>query len=164
MKNSMVEPSLYGYFEISEDCFLVRSEVLEGNRALHMLKFVDDDPLVHPEEESIISDAIKHVLSLSLDRRSKMSIGIDELSSSEVPINVFHSVLFRRRAFKSGTSPRIDSRCTGVMTHNSVRSSGLPHDHAVYQPVNLLHVLVIYRFHTLPLFQGSAVLEPTAHT
>ena len=94
VKSSMVEPNLYGYYKIGENCFLVKSEVLEGGRALHMLKFIDH---VHPEEESIIPDAIKHVPSLILDRRSKMSIGIDELSSSGVPINVFHSVLFRRR-------------------------------------------------------------------
>ena len=73
---------------------LVRSEVLEGCRALHMFKFIYEGI---PEEESIVPDAIKHVPSLILDRRSKMSIGIDELSSSGVPINVFHSVLFRRR-------------------------------------------------------------------
>ena len=94
VKSSMVEPNLYGYYKIGEDCFLVKSEVLEGGRALHMLKFIDH---VHPEEESIIPDAIKHVPSLILDRRSEMSIGVDELSSSGVPINAFHSLLFRRR-------------------------------------------------------------------
>ena len=94
MKSSMVEPSLYGYYKIGEECFLVRSEVLEGCRALHMFKFIDEGI---PEEESIIPDAIKHVPSLILDRRSEISIGVDELSSSGVPINVFHSLLFRRR-------------------------------------------------------------------
>ena len=93
-QSSMVEPSLYGYYKIGEECFLVRSEVLEGCRALHMFKFIDEGI---PEEESIIPDAIKHVPSLILDRRSEISIGVDELSSSGVPINVFHSLLFRRR-------------------------------------------------------------------
>ena len=58
MKSSMVEPSLYGYYKIGEECFLVRSEVLEGRRALHMFKFIHEGI---PEEESIVPDAIKHV-------------------------------------------------------------------------------------------------------
>ncbi len=36
----------------------MRSEVLEGRRALHMFKFIHEGI---PEEESIVPDAIKHV-------------------------------------------------------------------------------------------------------
>ena len=61
-KSSMVEPSLYGYYKIGEECFLVRSEVLEGCGALHMFKFIYEGI---PEEESIVPDAIKHVPSLT---------------------------------------------------------------------------------------------------
>ena len=74
VKNSIMESGLYGYYKIGEDCFLVRSESLERNRALRMLKFIDDDPLVHSEDESIIVRVSGRIVEVEGEKESTTNL------------------------------------------------------------------------------------------